>query len=169
VAEGGHGIGTAVATAAAAIMLPSKATLHGPGALPLSLFGTAAPLPRWVIPVTDLEHPAEPVIVRLPAEIDMANAEHVGEQLRSALTPGAAVVIADLTPTVFCDSAGARQLALAHDYARAHDAQIRFVIPDRDLLHVLTVTGLDQVLPIYPSLDAAVPAGPAPDRDTASG
>lgn len=47
--------------------------------------------------MTDLEQPAQPVIVRLPAEIDLAKAEDVGEQLRSAFTRGTAVVIADLT------------------------------------------------------------------------
>ena len=113
--------------------------------------------------MTDLEQSAEPVIVRLPAEIDLANAEDVGEQLRSALTRGAAVVIADLTSTVFCDSAGARQLVLSHYDADFHDAQIRFVIPDRNMLRALTVTGIDQLLSIYPSLDAAV-SGSIPDR-----
>jgi anti-sigma B factor antagonist len=123
-----------------------------------------------VVPTTDLEQPAKPVVVvRLPAEIDMANAERVGEQLCSAFTLGAAVVIADLTSTVFCDSAGARQFVLAHNFADAHDAQMRFVIPDRNMLRVLTLTGLDQLLSVYPSLDAAVSAGRALDRDAASG
>lgn len=113
--------------------------------------------------MTDLEQSAEPVIVRLPAEIDLANAEDVGEQLRSAFTRGAAVVIADLTSTVFCDSSGARQLVLSHNYADFHDAQMRFVIPDRNMLRILTVTGIDQLLSIYPSLDAAA-SGSIPDR-----
>jgi hypothetical protein len=52
-------------------------------------------------------------------------------------------VIADLASTVFCDSAGARQFALSHNYAAAHDAQLRFVIPDRNMLRVLTVSGMD--------------------------
>jgi anti-sigma B factor antagonist len=119
--------------------------------------------------VTDLERSAEPVIVRLPGEIDMANAEDVGEQLRSAFTRGAAVVIADMTSTVFCDSAGARQFVLAHNYADFHNAQMRFVISDRNMLRVLTVTGLGRLLSIYPSLDAALSAGPVPDGDAASG
>jgi anti-sigma B factor antagonist len=120
--------------------------------------------------VTDLEQSAEPVIVRLPDEIDITNAEDVGEQLRSAFTRGAAVVIADLTSTVFCDSAGARQFVLSHNYADLHDARMRFVIPDLNLLRVLTLTGLDQLLSVYPSLDAAVSAGSAVvDGDVASG
>jgi hypothetical protein len=49
--------------------------------------------------MTDPERPAKPVVVRLPAEIDMANAERIGERLCSTITLGAAVVIADMTST----------------------------------------------------------------------
>ena len=112
--------------------------------------------------MTDLEHVTGPVVLRLPAEIDMTNAEHVGEELCSAFARGAAVVIADLTSTVFCDCAGARQFLLAHNYADAHDAQIRLVIPGRSVLRVFRLIGLDQLLSIYPTLDAAASGGPAP-------
>jgi anti-sigma B factor antagonist len=119
--------------------------------------------------VTDLQHATGPVVVSLPAEIDMTNAERVGEQLRSAFTRGATVVIADLTSTVFSDCAGVRQFVLAHNYARACGARIRFVVPGRNVLRVLTLTCLDQLLSIYPGLDAAVSAGPALAGDAASG
>jgi anti-sigma B factor antagonist len=119
--------------------------------------------------VTDLEHVTGPVVLRLPAEIDMTNAERVGEELCSALTRGGTVVIADLTSTVFCDCAGARQFVRAHNYADAHDAQIRFVIPGRTVLRVLTLIGLEQLLSIYPTLDAAVSARPALAGGEASG
>jgi anti-anti-sigma factor len=119
--------------------------------------------------VTDLEHVTGPVVLRLPAEIDMTNAERVGEELCSAFSRGASLVIADLTSTVFCDCAGARQFVLAHNYAQAHDAQIRFVVPDRNMLRVLTLTDLGQLLSIHPSLDAAASAGPALAVDAVSG
>ncbi len=125
--------------------------------------------PNRAVPTSDLEQPAAPVVVRLPAKIDLLSAALVGERLCSAFTLGAAVVIADLTSTVFCDSAGVRQFVLAYNYANALDAQLRFVIPDRNMLRILTVTGLDQLLSVYPSLDAALSAGPAPDRDAAAG
>jgi hypothetical protein len=35
----------------------------------------------------DQERLTRPVVVSLPAEIDIANAEHVGEQLRAAFAP----------------------------------------------------------------------------------
>lgn len=112
-----------------------------------------------VVATTDLEQPANPVVLRLPAKIDLVSAGRVGEQLCSAFTLGAAVVIADLTSTLFCDSAGIRQFVLAHNYATAHGAQLRFVIPERNLLSVLMMTGLDRFLSVYPSLDAALATG----------
>jgi anti-sigma B factor antagonist len=106
--------------------------------------------------VTDAQPVTEQVIVRLPAEIDIANAEDVGEQLRSAFTPGITLVIADLTATVFCDSSGLRQLVMAHRRAKDRHAEVRFAIPHRGVLGVLQVTALDRLLPVYPSLHAAM-------------
>lgn len=102
------------------------------------------------------KRPAEPAVVALPAEIDIANADGVGAQLRSAVTPGVTIVIADLTSTVFCDSSGMRHLLLAHDYAVAHDAQLRLALPPGHVLRILKLMGLDHLLAIYPSLAAAL-------------
>jgi hypothetical protein len=52
---------------------------------------------------------------------------------------------------------------------RHSPAQVRFVIPNRNLLRVLDLTGIDQLLSIYPSLDAALSVGPLLDGDAASG
>jgi anti-anti-sigma regulatory factor len=49
---------------------------------------------------------SRPVIVPMPAEIDLANADRVGEELRIAASPGVTIIVADLTATQFCDSAG---------------------------------------------------------------
>ena len=76
----------------------------------------------------DHERLNRPVIVPLPAEIDMANEEDVGEQLRAAFAPGVTVVIADLGSTVFCDCSGVRQLVLAHKRAVASNRELRMVI-----------------------------------------
>lgn len=118
--------------------------------------------------MTDLRHPAEPVIVRLPAEIDLANAEDVGKLMRSVFTPGVTVVIADLTSTVFCDSTGMRQLFMADQYADAHDAKIHFAIPGGTVRRVLKLIGMDELLSVYPSLGAAMSAGAALDGDAAT-
>jgi len=105
------------------------------------------------------------VIVPLPAEIDIANAEDVGEQLRAAFAPGVAVVIADLGATTFCDTSGARQLVLAHKRAAASNRVLRAVVPSAGVLRVLAILGVDRVLEIYPGLAEALAAGPTPTSE----
>jgi anti-anti-sigma factor len=111
----------------------------------------------------DHERLNRPVIVSLPAEIDIANAEDVGKQLSAAFAPGVTVVIADLGSTVFCDSSGARQLVLAHKRAVASNRELLVVISSAGVLRVLAIMGLDRELEIYPDLAAALATRPASD------
>jgi hypothetical protein len=66
-----------------------------------------------------------PVMVALPAEIDLSNAEQVYDRLYTALASGAAVVIADFTGTRFCDCACLNRLLRVHNQAAGHNAQLR--------------------------------------------
>jgi anti-sigma B factor antagonist len=59
----------------------------------------------------------QPVIVTLPAEIDMANVDALGEQLAAAFAPSTRVAIADMTATTFCDSIGIGMLVRAQKQA----------------------------------------------------
>jgi anti-sigma B factor antagonist len=111
----------------------------------------------------DHERLNRPVIVPLPAEIDIVNSEDVGEQLSAAFTPGVTVVIADLGSTVFCDVSGARQLLLAHKRAVASNRELRVVTSSSRVLRVLAILGLDRVLEIYPDLASALATRPSPD------
>jgi anti-sigma B factor antagonist len=114
--------------------------------------------PATVAPLT------VPEIATLPAEIDIGNAERTGCELRAAFRPGVTVVIADMTQTSFADSSAMRALLEADATAAASRAELRLVVPPGPVLRALTITGLDQQLRIYPSLDAALsgrtPPGP---------
>ncbi len=101
----------------------------------------------------------EPVTVTLPEEIDIASAFGAGLDLMAALWAGASVVVADLTGTVFCDGAGARMLAEAHREATARAAELRIAASWR-VRRVLVLVRLDDVLPVYPTLSAALAGGP---------
>ena len=92
-----------------------------------------------------------PVVVSLPDEIDVANAERIGGQLRAAVAAGSKVVIADMTATTFCDSMGVRALLLAHRHAVACGTELRLLLPCPHVLRVMEVLGVDAVLPIYHS------------------
>jgi len=91
-----------------------------------------------------------PVVVALPAQIDLTNAERVYDQLYAALISGAAVIIADFTATTFCDSAGMHRLIMIHKRAAARNAQLRLVVPAAgSVRRVLELLGIDQRLPVY--------------------
>ena len=95
-------------------------------------------------------------MVTFPAEIDIATADAVGAQIAAALAPGAHAVIADMTATTFCDSAGINMLIRAKRQATAHGADLRLLLPCPNVLRVLRIQGVDAVLPIYHSLEEAL-------------
>jgi anti-sigma B factor antagonist len=97
----------------------------------------------------------QPVIVTLPAEIDMANVDALGEQLAAAFAPGTRVVIADMTATTFCDSIGIGMLIRAQKQATARDAELRLLLPRPNVLRIMTIQGVDTLLPIYHSPEEA--------------
>ena len=96
------------------------------------------------------------VIVTLPAEIDIASVGAVGEQLAAALTLGTRVAIADMSAATFCDSMGIGMLVRVHKQATAEGAELRLLLPCPDVLRVMTVQGVETVLPIYHSLEEAL-------------
>jgi len=106
------------------------------------------------------------VVIALPVKIDMANADRAGQQLGSAITPGVRTVIADMMATSFCDSSGISMLVRAHKQAAANGTELRLVAASPAVLRTLTLAGLDQLLPIYPSLSQALAARPAPRPET---
>src|SRR5262245_41086396 len=105
---------------------------------------------------------AQPVVVTMPAEIDITTADRIGEELSSAIARGAGIVVADMTGTRFCNSSGISMLVMAHRQAAANDADLRLVVPSAAVLHALKLVRMDRLLPIYPSLDAALAPAAAP-------
>ena len=98
-----------------------------------------------------------PVVVVLPAEIDVTNSEHVVHQLVASLAPGVDIVIADMTATSFCDSSGVHAIIFAHEAAVARGIEMRLAVsPDGSVRRVLQLIGVGRVLPVYPSLAEAI-------------
>ena len=111
--------------------------------------------------------PPAPVIVIMPAEIDLTNQDRAYDQLYAALASGADVVIADFTGTTFCDCSSMRRLLAVRARAAVRDAQLRVVIsPGGSPCRVMQLMELDRRLAVYPSTEAAA-RPPCPDpRDT---
>ena len=77
------------------------------------------------------------------------------EELAAAFSPGARAVLADLTQTTFCDSAGVRVLVVAYNQAAENGTKLALVGPGRFVRRVLELTGVDSLVPVYATLDAA--------------
>ena len=100
-----------------------------------------------------------PVVVVLPAEIDVTNSQQVHDQIVAALAPGVGVVIADLTSTSFCDSSGVHSLVFAHEAAVARGIRLRLAVsPEGSVRRVLQLIGVGRILSIHPSLAEAIEA-----------
>jgi anti-sigma B factor antagonist len=106
-------------------------------------------------------------VVALPGEIDVTNSAQVSAALRQTLADGAVVLVADMTATTFCASDGVKALIDARAAAVAAGAQLRVagVAPGSVVRRVLELTGADQLLDLYPSLDAALPGQRHPQAD----
>jgi anti-sigma B factor antagonist len=69
------------------------------------------------------------------------------------------VLIVDMSGTTFCDSAGVQAIIAAHKQAAAADTQLRLVAPA--VMRILTLVGVGQLVPLYPTLEAALAGAPA--------
>lgn len=98
-----------------------------------------------------------PVVVVLPAEIDVTNSDEVHQQLVEALSPGVSTVVADLTSTTFCDSSGVHALMAAHERAAARDIGLRLAVsPGGSVRRVLQLTGADHIVAVFASVPEAI-------------
>jgi len=104
-------------------------------------------------------------VVTLPAEIDMTNADTVQDELLAALSQGAVLLIADMSQTSFCDSSGVSAMVRVFRRAAAGGSELRMVVRTPAVQRVLSITGVDRLVDVYPSVAASL-AGPdgQPDR-----
>ena len=106
-------------------------------------------------------------VVTAPEEIDVNNAPTLQAALLEAAGPGAAMVVVDMSRTRFCDCSGLHALVAAHRRAQAGGGDVLLVIPGAAVLRVLAITGIDQVIPDFASLDEALAQAPAARADAA--
>jgi anti-anti-sigma factor len=100
-------------------------------------------------------------VMTLPQHIDRSNADRIREQLLLVINRGAAALIADLAATLSCDYSGADALARAYQRAVASGTELRIVATADVVRRVLGLSGLDRLVSVYPTLDAALAAGAA--------
>ena len=98
-------------------------------------------------------------VVTLPERIGVTDSGPIRDQLLELLDQGAAVLIADMTGTLSCDRSGADALVYAHQRASAGSAKLRVAVTAPVVRQVLAASGLDRLISIYTSVEAATAAG----------
>ena len=101
-------------------------------------------------------------VVMLPEHVGLSNAGQIRDELLSVINGGATGLVVDMTATISCDHAGADALAGAYQRAVISGTEFRLVLTAQIVRHVLSVSGLDRLVSVYPSLEAATAAwGPS--------
>jgi anti-anti-sigma factor len=99
-------------------------------------------------------------VVTAPEEIDINNAAGLRAALLDAAGHGNGTLVVDMSQTLFCDSSGVNVLVRAHQDAQAEGGEVLLIV-SAAVLRVLTVIGVDRVIPSFPSLDEALGQAPA--------
>jgi anti-anti-sigma factor len=95
-------------------------------------------------------------IVATPAEIDISNSAGLRAALLEAAAHGNTTLVVDMSQTQFCDSAALNVLVRAHKQAQARHGEVLLVISAATVLRIFAVTGIDHLMPSFPSLHEAL-------------
>jgi len=101
-------------------------------------------------------------VVAFPGHVGISNVDQLRDRLLAVINRGPALLIADMTGTASCDHAGVEAIARACQRAGISGTQVRLAVIAPVVRRVLTIEGLDRLVPIYPTLEAAMAAGREP-------
>jgi anti-anti-sigma factor len=104
--------------------------------------------------------PDDAYVVRVTGEVDMSHEDELRDELRSAVEADAKGIVVDLTQCQFIDSSAIRALLLSREEkSPGQGSESLAVAASSDqILRILSVMGLDQVLPIKPTVEEAAAA-----------
>jgi anti-anti-sigma factor len=108
--------------------------------------------------VEPVQWAGQQAVVALPERMDASSAGQIREELLSVINGGATTLIADMTATTWCDHAGADAVVYAFQRAVIGGTELRLVVTAQHVSRVLSLNGLDCLVSIYPSLEAATGA-----------
>jgi anti-sigma B factor antagonist len=106
----------------------------------------------------EVQRAGQHAVITMPAEIDAATADEARRALLAAVSSGAPILVIDMSRTTFCDSAGLKAIIAAHTQATKAGTQLRLVATA--VLRIITIVGIDQLIPVYPTLEAALTEPP---------
>jgi anti-sigma B factor antagonist len=95
-------------------------------------------------------------IVEVAGRLDLCSSCTLRESLISAVDSGAAKVLIDLSGVEFIDSTGLSVLAVVARHPRHGVTDLAIVCPEGRVREALRAAGLDQVIPVRSTKDAAL-------------
>lgn len=100
-----------------------------------------------------------PGVVRLEVagELDMVTAGTLRAALDGQFGPGVRILL-DLAGLIFCDSTGLGAIIKLHRLAGDQGGTLALCAPTNRMMDVLHISGVDQVITVYPTIAAAVKA-----------
>lgn len=96
-------------------------------------------------------------VAKLHGEVDASNVKEVGDRLRGLLSNRSVAMVVDLSQTTYLDSAGINLLFSLGEEMRGRQQRLGLVVADSSpIARMIVLTGLDQALPVRPSLADAL-------------
>jgi anti-anti-sigma factor len=106
--------------------------------------------------IVDERHGDVP-IVTVDGEIDASNAREIADRMRAALSNQANVLVVDLTPTTYIDSAGINALFALGVELRERQQELHVVVaPESPIARMLAIVGLERAVPTHATREAAL-------------
>lgn len=99
---------------------------------------------------------ADHTVLEVGGEVDVYTAPRLRERLVELIDGGGRYVIVDLGRVDFLDSTGLGVLVGALKRLRTAGGTFALVCDKEPLLKIFRITALDQVFPLYPTVEAAV-------------
>jgi len=105
------------------------------------------------------DNDGEIAVAAIAGEIDASNVGDLNARLRGMLTNRSEVLVVDLIGTTYIDSAGINLLFELADELRQRQQRLFLAVAEQSpVARMLGITGIDAVVPVHPTRDAAVRA-----------
>ena len=104
--------------------------------------------------------PEDVYVVHVAGEVDMSHEAQLRAELHRAVEADSRGIVVDLTECEFIDSSGIRALLLSRQESQPDDGTETLAVAasSDQILRILGVMGIDQVIPIRPTIEEAAAA-----------
>ena len=108
----------------------------------------------------EIEHRTEGAwqVLDVAGEVDLSTAPALRSRIDTVLDEGGRRLVVDLADVSFMDSSGLSVLVSGYKGMREAGGEMAVVCPNVAIAKIFSITGLDRVFAIHPSLDEALSA-----------